>query len=74
MIGRIIIGGCFFELPFDVIDVYDVLFLDDIFKEGVCIWLMLVPILVDDLVVLSNLVVWEVLFVYDRSVVCAFSD
>ena len=73
-VGAIINGGCTTDLSPEVIAAYDAPFPDESYKEGARQFPTLVPTSPDDPEAPANRAAWEVLSVFARPFVCAFSD
>ena len=73
-VGQIVNGGCVTDLTDDVIAAYDAPFPDDTYKAGARQFPTLVPTAPDDPAAPANRAAWDVLGVYERPFLCAFSD
>jgi haloalkane dehalogenase len=73
-IGSIISGGCATKLSDDVIAAYDAPFPDDSYMAGARTFPSLVPTSPEDPAHDANVAAWEVLALFDRPFLCAFSD
>jgi haloalkane dehalogenase len=73
-IGLIIQGGTVTTLPDDVVAAYDAPFPDDSYKEGARIFPSLVPTSPDDPAAPANRKAWEVLEMWGKPFLTAFSD
>ena len=73
-IGGIVNGGCTTDLTPEVVAAYDAPFPDDTYTAGARIFPSLVPTGVDDPARADQLAAWEVLGVFTKPWLCAFSD
>lgn len=73
-IGNIVNGGCTTALSAEVIAAYNAPFPDETYKEGARQFPILVPTSRDDPEAPANRAAWEVLAVFERPFLCAFSD
>jgi haloalkane dehalogenase len=73
-VGGIISGGCASDLSDEVIAAYDAPFPDDTYKAGARIFPTLVPTSPDDPASADNEAAWQVLAVFEKPFVLAFSD
>lgn len=73
-VGGIVKGGCFTDVPAEVVAAYNAPFPDDSFKEGARQFPLLVPTSTDDPAVGPNRAAWEVLERFERPFLCAFAD